>query len=464
MVMLDNNIVNISLPYIARYFSISTTHVVQITLVYFLMLSSTMIISGKLADKYGVKKIFMLGFVIFTLSSLMCGISPSFPFLLASRAVQGIGGSMLFSTAISLITRFIPAEKHGWAFGIFSPINSLGLMIGNPLGGLITGLLNWHWIFLVNVPIGIIAIFFARKSIPSADEEEIAAGKRTPFDYPGGILSFLGLSLLVYCLNQGNKLGWASPVILGGFAASLVLIASFIFREKHSKDPLLDLSIFKNRNFSLAILASLAGFGLLSGSGVLMPFYLTYILKINLEHSGFILMTYPVIFSSLSVLTGPLSDHVSKPLLTSAGLAGGVLACLFFMFLLPGEHLGIVLLYLVFMGISYSFFITPNNNLVMSLAPADRQSVSSSVFKLATNMGQMFGILIMELMFTLALPAEAHSNPAIMKTLSQATLLSGFQFAYLGGAILCVLAFLFSVLVKDTSPKGFLSREPHIAG
>jgi len=450
MVMLDNNIVNISLPAIARYFNIGTGMVIQITLIYFLMLSSTMIIFGKLAEKYGIKKIFLSGFAIFTLGSLLCGISPGFYFLVGARAVQAIGGSMLFSTAISLITTFIPADKRGWAFGIFTPINSLGLMVGNPLGGLITGLLNWHWIFLVNIPVGIIAIFFAYRSIPR-DAPGRSLLKGAPFDYPGGILSFAGLALLVLCLNQGRNLGWTSPVILAGLGLSLLFFALFYFRERAAKDPLLDLKIFRDRNFSLGIVASLIGFALLSGSNVLMPFYLNYVLNINLEHAGFILMTFPVIFSFLSMVTGPLSDRVSKTRLTSFGMIGGMIACLVFLFLIPRAHLGFVFLYLVIMGISYSLFISPNNNLVMSLAPKDKLAVSSSLFKLFTNIGQMFGIILMETFFTLAFPPNVHITKAILHGMPLSTLTRGFQFAYLGGAILCLLAFLFSVLIRDTS-------------
>lgn len=448
MVMLDNNIVNISLPYIARYFSIGTSMVVQITLVYFLVLSGTMILFGKLADKYGVKVIFISGFAIFTASSLLCGLSPTFHILLAARAIQGLGGSMLLATAISMITMYIPAEKRGWAFGIFSPINSLGVLVGSPLGGLITGLLSWHWIFLVNVPVGIAAILVGLKQIPADPPRETG---QTParFDYTGTVLSFTGLAILVYFLNQSRKIGYESPLFIGGIAVALLTITAFLFRERRAKDPLLELGIFRNKNFSLALLASLVAMGLLAGNSVLMPFYLTYIMHINIELAGFILMINPVIFIVLSMVIGPISDKVSRTRLTTVGMFIGMIGCLAFIFLIPKENLFIVASYCVIQGLAYAFFITPNNNLVMSLAPEGEQSVSSSLFRLSTNLGQIFGILLMESMFTIALPASVHANSGLMKSLPHDILTSGFQYAYIGGAIMCLLGLGLSYFVKD---------------
>jgi len=461
MVLLDGNIVNVSLPYIAKYFNIGTSYVVQITLVYLLILSGVMIIVGKLADRTGLKKIFIWGFVIFTISSLLCGLSPYFSILILARAIQAVGGAMLFSTAVALIPKFIPAEKRGWGFGILSPINSLGLLVGAPLGGLITDFLNWHWIFLVNVPIGIIAIIVAKKVIPDDTILKDDQRNKPRFDYLGSILSFLGLTLLVFFLNQGRKIGWTSPIVIGGLGTAILLLVLFYLREKKAPDPVLELTIFKNKNFSLGILASFLGFGLMTGSSVLMPFYLTYILHISVAQSGFILMTFALIFSILSPVTGRLSDHISKTRLTSAGMVLAIISCLFFLFFLPRMHLVVVVSFLAMMGLSYAFFITPNNNLVMSLAPSGKQSISSSIFKLSTNLGQLCGVLVMETMFTLCLPGQVHSTASQLQKATNETLLSGFQYSYMGGCALVSLALLVSLFIKDTSAPGVVAEEPH---
>jgi len=449
MVLLDGNIVNISLPVISGYFNVSTTRVVQITLVYLLMLTSTLIIFGKMADKYGVKRVFVTGFSVFTVSSLLCGIAPGFTWLLVARALQALGGAMLYSTSISMISRFIPPERRGWAYGIFSPLSSLGMLVGNPLGGLITGMLNWHWIFLVNIPVGILAVIAAIRAIPS-DRPPRTGERSIGFDYLGSLLSLAGLSLMVILIGRGRVVGYTSPLILGGFGLVVILLVAFILWERKARDPVLDLTIFSGRSFSFAILASVAGFGLLSGNGVLLPFYLTYGLKINVEHAGFILMTFPVIFSLVSPVTGRLSDRVSKNRLTMSGMALAAVTCVGFALLLPEMHLAILYGYMVLIGIAYALFITPNNNLVMSMAAADKQSVSSGVFKLATNLGQMFGLIVMEILFTSSFSVKSSSDGSFgLDKVPVGELTGGFSAAFYGAAVMCVLAILFSLFIRE---------------
>ncbi len=460
MSLLDGNIVNISLPYIARSFNVGTGSVVQLVLVYMLVLVGTMIIFGKLADQYGVRKIFISGFVTFTLFSLLCGLSTTLPMLVLFRSAQAIGASMLMATAVSLIPKFIPKDRLGWAFGIFSPVVSLGLLVGNPLGGLITGLLNWHWIFLINVPVGIIAVISATRSIPDDRPEGSASQKKGRFDFEGSVLSFTGLALLVFCLNTGPKLGWTNVYILGGIVLAILLLVAFVFVEKRSVNPILDMGIFSDRNFSLSLLASFAGFGLMAGSSVMMPFYLTYILKIDVEHAGFILMTFAVIFSALSPMSGNLSDHYRKTRLSSGGMMLAILACLFFILCLPLAKLWIVFTMLVLLGIGYAFFITPNNNLVMSLADTEKQSISASVFKLSTNLGQMIGVLFMEIMFVLSMPAGFHADGSMVHKLQVSTLTEGFQWAYGGGLLLCLVSLALMLVIKERPGKTNVPDEP----
>lgn len=459
MSLLDGNIVNISLPYIAQYFHVGTNAVVQVILVYMVVMAGTMIIFGKLADQFGVKRVFISGFVIFTISSLLCGFATSLHFLVLVRAVQATGASMLFATGLSLITAFIPPDRRGWAFGIFSPLVSLGMLVGNPLGGLITGLLDWHWIFLINVPVGVFAVALAWKAIPNT-RIMVNKSRNYHFDIVGSLLSFSGLVLLVFCLNQLRKLGWESPVILAGLPISLILLLLFFLWEKRAADPLLDLSILKQHTFSVGLIISLAGFGLMAGSGVIMPFMLAGLLQVDVEHAGFILMTFPVVFSVMSPLAGNLSDHLSRTRLMSAGMLVSLVSTIAFILLMPHMHLWIIFVFLVLQGIAYAFFITPNNNFIMSVATPGKESVCSSVFKLSTNLGQMFGILVMEMLFSFSMPAGFSEDPTHPSTVANETLVYGFQLAYVGGAVLCLLALLLVVNLKDLKIGQNGSEEP----
>jgi EmrB/QacA subfamily drug resistance transporter len=448
MILLDGNIVNIALPYIGKSFNAGTSLIVQIMLFYLLVISGGMIIMGKLADKAGTKRIFVSGFIVFTCGSLLCGISPALWFLLLSRAIQAVGSAMLIVTAITIVPKFIPPERRGWAFGILAPVNSIGVMIGAPLGGLITGYLNWHWIFLINVPAGAIAVLVALKVIPDDIKREKVGKILSGFDYPGAVLSFMGLGLLVYFLNQGKSIGWDSPITVGGLILALLLLVIFCFIEKKKSDPLLDMSIFANRDFSLAIIASFLAYGLMTGSNVLMPFYLKYILHIRVELSGFIMVIFTVIFSLLSPLSGRLSDQVPKTRLTSLGMMIAAAACLFFIFFIPRMDLVFVIVYLVIAGISFALFVTPNNNLVMTLTQGTRQTVSTGIFKVFTTLASLFGVLIMEFMFTLCLPPSAEPTLAQLHKASQETLLTGFRYSYLGGFILAFLAMVTILFIR----------------
>ncbi len=155
MVRLDGYIVNISLPTIARYFQVGTSEVSWIVLIYLLVMTGCMLILGKLGDRFGLKRIFLMGYLVFSVSSLFCGLAPTIHTLDLARAVQGVGGAMMIVSAFAIVSRLLPEHLTGWAFGVCSFANSLGIMVGSPLGGFITGFFSWKWIFLINVPIGL---------------------------------------------------------------------------------------------------------------------------------------------------------------------------------------------------------------------------------------------------------------------------------------------------------------------
>ncbi len=447
MVRLDGYIVNISLPTIARYFRVGTGEVSWIVLAYLLVMTGCMLILGKLGDRFGLKRIFLLGYLVFSVSSLFCGLAPTIHALDLSRAVQGIGGAMMIVSAFAIVSRLLPEHLTGWAFGVCSFANSLGIMVGSPLGGFITGFFSWQWIFLINVPIGLLALFLAWKILP-AIEPDRGAGAKAPFDVSGSVLSFLFFTTLVYGFSMGQEEGWDSPLIVGSFALSAVSLGAFWVREKRAADPVLRFSLLARRDFGSAVVTTFLAMMLLAGGNFLMPFYLELAKGLAPEAVGAVIMIYSIVYMPIGPYSGRLSDRIDPARICVGATLLCLATCLFFAFTLSRPGLLPPILFLVLLAVSYGFFFASNNHLVMSLAPRESQGVASGLYTTVMNMGMLLGICLFETVFSGTLPEGVSIRHL---TREQAILVSGplldaFRNAFLAGGAVCALAFLSSLL------------------
>ncbi|MDD1705257.1 MAG: MFS transporter, partial [Methanoregula sp.] len=231
MASLDSTIVNIALPSISEAFNVSTTTVSWVSTSYLLVMVGCLLVFGKISDVIGYKKIFLSGFAIFTLGSFACGFLPEFvlgfPALVISRMFQAVGGAMITSVAAAMIAAYIPTEQKGKAMSIIMLFAALGTAIGPTIGGVLTQYLSWHWIFFINVPVGIFAILLGAKIIPASQRVE----RIGTFDRTGSVLIFAGLASLVFDVSEGMTLGWTSPVILVVSAIMAVTLGWFVLRE-----------------------------------------------------------------------------------------------------------------------------------------------------------------------------------------------------------------------------------------
>jgi len=446
MVRLDGYIVNISLPAVSRYFDVGLADVSWIVLSYLLVMTSSMLVFGKLSDRLGLRKIFVGGYAFFSLGSLLCGLSPTIVCLNLSRGLQGIGGAMMVASAFAIISHHLPQDRTGWAFGICAFANSLGIMVGAPLGGLMTGFLSWHWIFLINVPVGCLAMLVAWRALPG--EQKIGSRRnQAPFDIPGAVLSVVGLAALVYTLTTGGEAGWQSPLVLLAAILSLSALAAFVYRETQAPDPLLDLSLFRNRTFSFAILTTVLAMILLAGGNFLLPFYLEIVQGLRPEQVGAVILVYSVVYMPIGLLSGRLSDHLSPARICSVALFLTIFASLIFAFLLHRNGLAPSVLFLVILAVAYGFFFAPNNHLVMSLAPSRHEGVASGVYSTVMNVGMILGICFFGGIFSLCLPtglSVQHLDGGSVLPLLD-TLIFAFRNAFLAGAAVCCTAFVLSL-------------------
>jgi EmrB/QacA subfamily drug resistance transporter len=455
MVCLDSYIVNISLPTIAHYFDANMGTVSRVVQAYLLVLTSTLLLFGKLGDQFGFKRMFMVGYIIFVAGSLLCGIAVNVAMLTTARCIQGLGGSMLYAVGPATIPKYLPKEIRGAAFGKVAMAAALGLTLGAPLGGLITAHFSWQWIFLINVPVGLAAIFVARRALPSATQSEPKAGD-AHVDIAGGILNFIAILVLLYGLNLGRRVGWNSLFIWSCFIMAALAFAGFIWRERRCRNPILDLHLFRNRSFTLANFSNMLAFSALAGNAFLLPFYLEQAKKLKPDQAGLVFMVLSAVMMIVAPLAGKLSDRIRPERLCTVSMILAASALVFFVVMLPGEGLTVVILYLVWFAFGLGSFVPPNNNLVMSGAPIDRQGSASALLKASSNLGMALGVCIYATIFTEVISGGAGNSSVSLSHANIPTerLFHAFRCAYLvgAGATLVAMGILLAVRSGEAAP------------
>ncbi len=458
MAALDTYIVNVALPTIAHYFNVDTSDVALVTICYLLIITSTLPIFGKIGDRTGFKLIFILGFATFTLGSFLSGFAPGIYLLVGARTIQGIGASMLYAVGMAMITRYIPASSRGWAFGITSTMAGLGVVVGAPLGGVITQYLNWNWIFWINVPVGIAAIIVALKVLPHEKREP--GGEKLPFDTAGAVMIFLGLVSLVFALNRGQKIGWAHWGILCAFILAALLLAGFVLWERKFKDPLIHPRLFKHPSFTFGSLACMLIWGTFAGGNFLLPFYLSLVRQLQTSLIGAAFLISSIIFIIVSPLMGRLSDRTGPRVLACAGAAGGAAALLFFSFTLQVDSTIPTLVYLALIGLSMGSFVPTNNSVTLGSVPADNQGAASAASRAFQNLGMVLGVAIYQTVFSSVLPVSSMNTSPSGTGLPTDLLLTGFQYAFLAGVAMCAGGFIFSLFAREDRSAGPRGEPP----
>jgi EmrB/QacA subfamily drug resistance transporter len=315
MLLLDVTIVNTALPYIERALDASFTDLQWVIDAYALSLAAVLLTGGSLADLFGRRLVFVIGLVIFTLASLGCGLAGSPLALNLARAVQGIGGALMFATALALLANAFHGADRGTAFGLWGATTGAAVAIGPLVGGALTEGLGWEYIFFVNVPIGIGAVAL---TLSKVDESRSPAGGSV--DWAGLVTFSAGLFCLVFALIRGNAEGWASGMIVGLLVAAVVLLAAFTLVELRRRDPMLDLSLFRKPAFDGASIAAFS----LSAAMFAMFLYLTLYVQNALGYSALQagLRFLPV--TLLSFLVAPVSGKLAERLGVRWFIAGGL--------------------------------------------------------------------------------------------------------------------------------------------
>lgn len=401
MATLDMGVVNVALPTLSRELGADFALIQWVVVSYIMVIASLLLTVSRLGDMLGKKKIFNLGLLIFTAGSLLCGLAPGVGWLIAFRAVQGVGASMSQALGLAIVTEAVEPGRRGRAIGIIGATVSLGLSLGPSLGGVLLGLFGWRAIFLVNVPLGIFAWSLVQRHVPAFAPAE--SGQR--FDLAGAVTVFAALGAYCLAMTTGQEAGFgAGPLaLLAGAGAGL---AAFLAVERRLAQPMLDLSLFRNPLFSLNLLMGVLCFISLSGMFVL-PFYLELAQGRGPVEMGLLMMAAPLSMGLASPLAGSLADRFGPRLITLVGLGVMIAGCLAVSTLQADTTWWGFVLRAAPFGLGIGLFQAPNNSAVMGEAPWSRLGVASGLLNASRTLGQTTGIPLAGSVFTAFVLAHA---------------------------------------------------------
>ncbi len=442
MVKLDAFIVNISLPTIAQNFGCSRDIVSMVLLAYLVASTATLLLFGMLGDRLGLKKIFISGFILFTIGSLLCGMSTNIVLLIISRFIQGLGGSMLVANCLAIIGQFMPHDKIGSAYGILTTISSIGVSLGAPLGGLITYYASWHWIFLINVPIGIFAIWLSAKYIPSEKKEKFSF---KGFDFTGALLALFAFTSLILAFNSLDNGGFDVIMPYAALVFTALLFYFFIIREKKALHPILDLSLFRIKPLTFALIASLLASSANFGYAYMMPFYLEKDLGLTSNVVGMLLLISSLVVMVLAPFAGKMSDKIKPVRICSIALIVGVLDYVFFSSVLGMLQMWGPVIFLFFSGIFLGLFLSPNNKMIMDMATEGKQGIVSATSNTFTSVAAVIGVSVFQMIFSLTTGGD-NAHPGLIQNIA------GVRNAFICGAVLLVFALIFTRFSRKLRP------------
>lgn len=389
MSTLDGSIVNVALPNMAKALGVTTSQIQYVVTSYLIVISGVILIFGRLGDMFGKTKMFKFGLMLFTLGSLFCGITKSFPVLILARVVQAVGAAGTMANNQGIITQVFPRNERGKALGLIGTAVALGSLVGPGLGGVIVGATSWEYIFLINVPIGIVALFYAVKLLPKPTKKS-----HEKIDIVGATLFIFTIVPLFVALNEGINLGFTSPLIIGGFIVAAISFCAFIILERKIKSPLIELDLFKNKLFSLSIFCGFVSFVAIFCHNIILPFYLQDVMAYSPQKAGMILMIYPLVLMVVAPVSGSLSDQMGSEILTFIGLIFGSLGLFLMASLNENSSVVSMIIFIGIMSAGMGLFQSPNNSLVMSTVPIDKLGIAGSINALIRNVGMVSGIAL----------------------------------------------------------------------
>ncbi|MBP2133175.1 DHA2 family metal-tetracycline-proton antiporter-like MFS transporter [Methanomicrobium sp. W14] len=449
--LLDGTAVNISLPTMADYYSVDISTVSLIPLVYFLVISCLLLPFAKIIEKYGTRNIIGAGLFLFTASSYLCAVSPDIKLLIMFRCLQATGGAMMAAGVPAQVATGFPSEVRGKVLGVIMGAGGIALAAGPAIGGYITHFLSWHWIFYINIPIG---IFGMALTMYAVEDSRIKSSLKN-FDYAGVVTLCAAMTSFLVILSQGSSLGWSSPATAVLFFLFVVFAVLFAYCEKRHSDPIIDIDIFKNPGFSGSVVFLVIFEILLGGVEFILPFYLESVLGMTPDISGLYLLIPPLIMIIAGPAGGSISDYEGNRLVCStAGFLAAVSFVILFLSLgnISANQIYLVIGLIVF-GISIGTVASSGANRIIEQCPEDHRvtgsAVSNLVFYVGMSMGTAVYTLIVQESLASEMPGITDVNSISAGLIPPGILTSAMHQIYLFSFLLAVGAMIISLLIRD---------------
>jgi EmrB/QacA subfamily drug resistance transporter len=425
--------VNIALPDIANEFGLNAVMLNWVATSFLLATAVFLLPVGRIADIYGRARIFAAGMAIFTVSSLLAGISKSIAVLIIARVVQGIGSAFIFSTGVAMISMVYRPEVRGKVIGYSIAMVYIGLTAGPFLGGWLTEHYSWRMIFLAVVPFSVAAFFLAIRIASSKGE----CVQNCAMDYAGSILYALGLFLAIYGFSLLPGRGYFLVI------AGCSLLAAFILWESRSPNPLIDLRLFtRNRLFLFSNIAALINYAATFATGFILSLYLQYIKGMSPEEAGLILVASPVVMAFAAPLSGRLSDKISARILSSLGMAVTALGLFFLIFLTDRSDTLYITGSLLILGAGLGIFSSPNTNAIMGSVDRNTYGVASGMLATMRLTGQTISMAVVMMIFTVII-GRVEITPQYYPRFIEAV-----RLCFILNSVLCI-AGVFASLARD---------------
>ncbi|PIE81310.1 MAG: MFS transporter [Chloroflexi bacterium] len=437
----DGSIVNVALPTLVEELDTVFAIAQWVILIYLLTQATLLPSIGRLGDMLGKKRIYTGGIVLFTLASVLCGLSPNVYWLIGFRLIQAVGSVMMLGLGMAIITEAFPSQERGKAIGLNGTFVSIGIVLGPTLGGLILSVTTWRWIFMVNLPIGIVGAFLAWRYVP--DKRPLG---RQQFDFVGAFLLCVSLLSLLLALTMGQQRGFTEPRILILFGIALIFLPIFMWVEKRHPQPMLDLRLFQNSVFSLSLLIGSMVFIAIAGTTLLLPFYLQNMRGYAPQQVGLMMAMIPIFLGVAAPLSGSASDKYGTRRIASLGLLVVVAG---YWVMSSFDTLTTLLLFAlgtVPIGTGVGIFQSPNNSAVMGAVPPQRLGVASGLLGLSRTLGQTTGIALFGALWAGRVASSLGETPAGGATTAPISAqISGLQDTFMVMMVLMALALVLSV-------------------